>query len=1033
MNNRTGINGQRSISEEQEQENPSYSPEELAHINLVKSFFEAQSDGSILETAGDFFAEDGRYIFIRGGEERLGRGDETGPESIVSSTPTAFSDSKNGLPLIGFNFVTGEPFEVKVVPQVGGFTTEENQLDTNAYNDLSLSHELHDLIPFSDNFVGPEGVVDFYEDFFNNFEIVSFITTNDEFLAEKGEESPYPYGIIADDDNVAVFGEFEFQNKFTGNRATSFFLIDIEFEDGSEGKIETYHFWTDTHTLAAAMREGGAWRGQYGLSFPGFKTVDQLLEENPDGYVEHPIFGRQYEPNDYLLGDNNNPFDTVDERLYLPLYVQWGTGNDDVLSGFEDQTKYYDPTLPNDQLYGLQGDDKLIGLIGDDELLGGSGNDVLWAGEGNDFLNGNTGLNQLEGGPGGDTFVLDNLFDLTSETTTSTIVDFSIAEEDKIGLGGTLTFEQLTIETNSDGNAEISLTGSGLAPLAIVENVTADRLTEDQFELIRPDYEIGSTEPDDVIGDAEENKSLVLGLFQSFFTGDIFDYIADNFTEDARYITIQGENNDYTADDAFSSERYRLTPTTKEWTGIDGGQAFIYSLYQAVDITGTRWPDLPPVTNFYIEKIVTDSKDPDNVAVFGRFLYRNNSTGILTDVPFAYNIQIKHVLDEDTGELVPKIDIINFSENYYAFGYAARQGGTWTRNYNGELTDIIWGTTAAETLDGTARNNIIYGYQSNDRLDGKEGDDEIYGGYGDDTVEGGPGNDQLWGDGVPTGTPGNDNPANNPGKDTFVLAASEGTDTIYDFTRGTDQFSLLDNLTFADLTLNPNNGDTQIIITSTSEVLALVKGVTGLDASDFGEEPGGPVFGTSNNDELNIFDGSVIVFAGLGNDIVDASQSSGNNQLFGGEGDDELFASSNDRLFGEAGNDILNAAVGTGNNRLFGGAQNDILFAGVNDRLFGDNGNDLLFAGDGESFLNGGQGADQFWIANAALPSSPNTITDFELDVDVLGIGGLGLNFDDLSLTQQGEDALIATEGQNIAILLDIDSTSLSANNFVFV
>ena len=197
--------------------------------------------------------------------------------------------------------------------------------------------------------------------------------------------------------------------------------------------------------------------------------------------------------------------------------------------------------------------------------------------------------------------------------------------------------------------------------------------------------------------------------------------------------------------------------------------------------------------------------------------------------------------------------------------------------------------------------------------------------------------------------------------------------------------------------------------------------------------PGAPIFGTPEDDELNIFDGSVIVFAGDGDDLVNASQSSGNNQLFGGAGNDELFASNNDRLFGEAGNDILNAAVGTGNNWLFGGDENDILFAGVNDRLFGENGDDLLFAGDGESLLNGAQGADQFWIANAALPNSPNRITDFELDVDVLGIGGLGLNFDDLSLTQQENDALIAALGTDIAILTGIQASELDSDNFVFV
>ncbi len=48
------------------------------------------------------------------------------------------------------------------------------------------------------------------------------------------------------------------------------------------------------------------------------------------------------------------------------------------------------------------------------------------------------------------------------------------------------------------------------------------------------------------------------------------------------------------------------------------------------------------------------------------------------------------------------------------------------------------------------------------------------------------------------------------------------------------------------------------------------------------------------------------------------------------------------------------------------------------------------------------------------LPSS------FELDVDLLGIGCLGFNFDDLSITQQGDDALIAALDMDIAILTEI-------------
>ena len=770
---------------------------ESENIAMVKSFFQSVKDKSILNGADSFFTQGARYIFIRGGEERFGKGDENGPESLLSSTQTAFSDSKGGLPLKGFDFLTGQVYDVKIVPVVGGYQTAETQANTGAYSEVSFSHERQDLIPFSGEYIGPEGVVDFFQKFFNNYDILSFISTKDEYLAEKGEPSPNPYGFIAQCSNVAVFGELVFKNKYTGNNASSPFRIDIEFKGG---KINVYQIWMDVHSLAASARQGGSWRGQYSLEVPANIPEEPLPFPWPDNYTIDPLFGRK----------DNSPY------VHNPLYIQWGTGSNDSLSGFANANRYYDPTLPDDQLYGLQGNDTLIGLEGDDELLGGSGNDDLNGGAGNDTLNGNTGLNSLEGGSGSDIFVVDNLFDLTSEVTTSTIEDFSSVEGDTIGLGGTITFDQLIINDSANG-AEISIKDSGLPPLAIVNNVSAAQLTEDKFQLIRPSYNVGVTTPDDVIGDAEENISLALGFFQSFFTGDIFKYIEDNFTENARYIVIQGVNNEYTADDAFSAERYKITPSTTEWTGIDGAQAFIKTLFEAVDILGTRYPDMPTVTNFYIEKMFTDITDPDNIAISGRFMYRMNSTGLLTDVPFAYNFQVKHVVDTQTGKVVPKLDHFSFFEEYTSFGYAARQGGDWVRNYNGELTHIFWGTKEAETISGSDINDIIYGYQSNDTISGGEGDDTISGGEGDDTI---------------TGSKGNDSVSGNNGNDTFVLASGDGIDTIEDFEKGIDKIKLSDNLSFNDLTFTTTNS-VEISVTATGEVLAVVKGVEQLDSDDF--------------------------------------------------------------------------------------------------------------------------------------------------------------------------------------------------------
>jgi Ca2+-binding RTX toxin-like protein len=80
----------------------------------------------------------------------------------------------------------------------------------------------------------------------------------------------------------------------------------------------------------------------------------------------------------------------------------------------------------------------------------------------------------------------------------------------------------------------------------------------------------------------------------------------------------------------------------------------------------------------------------------------------------------------------------------------------------------------------------------------------------------------------------------------------------------------------------------------------------------------------------------------------------------------------------------------------------------------------------------GGADADQFWIANAELPETINVISDYELGVDVIGVAGLGIGFDDLELKQVNDNTVIATGGQDLAILLGTQADSLSADNFAF-
>jgi glycerophosphoryl diester phosphodiesterase len=196
------------------------------------------------------------------------------------------------------------------------------------------------------------------------------------------------------------------------------------------------------------------------------------------------------------------------------------------------------------------------------------------------------------------------------------------------------------------------------------------------------------------------------------------------------------------------------------------------------------------------------------------------------------------------------------------------------------------------------------------------------------------------------------------------------------------------------------------------------------------------VTGTAQDDTTLIPTLKDTIFTDGGNDIIDGSVSKGSdNRLYGGDGNDELYAGLRDRLFGEAGDDILDASQGKGGNRLYGGAGNDKLFAGTNDFLSGGDGDDTLFAGKGGNTLSGGGGADKFYLAYNGIPSNTNTVADLEIGVDkllILGIAGT-TDFSKVTLTQQGTDTLVKAGGKDLAVLTGIQSSSLNASNFSFV
>jgi hypothetical protein len=169
--------------------------------------------------------------------------------------------------------------------------------------------------------------------------------------------------------------------------------------------------------------------------------------------------------------------------------------------------------------------------------------------------------------------------------------------------------------------------------------------------------------------------------------------------------------------------------------------------------------------------------------------------------------------------------------------------------------------------------------------------------------------------------------------------------------------------------------------------------------------------------------------------MLSALDGQGKNVLVGGGRNDRLYANRKDKLLGGRGHDFLDASQGKRNNRLKGGQGHDTLYAGKKDRVVGNKGHDILWAGRGKNRLKGGKGQDQFWIIDDELPTAANIILDFKVGIDALGISGFGEihRFEDLDLTQEGNDTIVQFQGQSIAVLKLVDATTLTEDSFLFV
>ncbi|MEL6353501.1 MAG: calcium-binding protein [Cyanobacteria bacterium J06627_28] len=175
------------------------------------------------------------------------------------------------------------------------------------------------------------------------------------------------------------------------------------------------------------------------------------------------------------------------------------------------------------------------------------------------------------------------------------------------------------------------------------------------------------------------------------------------------------------------------------------------------------------------------------------------------------------------------------------------------------------------------------------------------------------------------------------------------------------------------------------------------------------------IVGTDGADTLAGGEGDQIIDGGAGDDIL---RGDNNSRDAGGSvgGDDIIFGGAgNDRIGGKGGNDTL--VGGTGDDLIWGDDGDDLLRGGVgNDTLTGDN-------------FSGGKGADTFVLA---VGEGTDTIVDFMAGEDLIGLAD-GLSFGQLTVSENGQNAIIAAGDETLATVMNTSTDVLNESAFVIV
>jgi Ca2+-binding RTX toxin-like protein len=802
----------------------------------------------------------------------------------------------------------------------------------------------------------------------------------------------------------------------------------------------------------------------YPTAQAGTETSDLLIGNQDSngtdgGEGDDVILG--LEDRDSLVGNRGNDL------------INGGSG-DDVLVG----------NSGNDQLYGEEGSDRLNGLDGDDTLRGGSGNDFIYGGDGNDTLYGGSGNDQLAGQAGSDTLyggAGNDIYFL--DDTEDVIVELANQGSDTVRA----TFNNVVLQSDLENLTLVGLdavTGNGNN----LDNIiTID--DEDPSNVVAIDRvilglggndQIATEEGNDQVdGGAGADRIRVGAENDTVNGGDGDDELDGSGNDD----TLSGGNgNDILFGDwgtnilnGGQGNDTLFSGGSDTLTGGTGADTFSFPVLSSANVTiqdfNPNESDRIRLPNFVfvlgIPAVAVTAADFSYAAGALSVFTAQTGTVKVANVTFAPGTSFDRNRDLVVGSRVDFNSTISLT-----LPPAAESEPVVGLSLNGTAnSDRLWGDEGIDLIRAAAGNDIVSGLEGNDdlagglgddtldggsgndRVQGEEGDDNLYGEAGNDTVEGGNGNDKL------TGGAGNDTLTGGAGADSFnfydpVLEpfddaggdrrdpAIDGVDIITDFNVGKDKIGLYGGLyggdspyRLAGLTLNSSltadrfqvgaaatDGGDRLIYNSGNGALFFDADGTGASAQiQIATLTAGLAL---SHTDFFVFGDTT---ASLGSDNLTGT--GGNDNINGGNGDDNINGGDGaDKLIGGKDDDRLTG--GGGNDDLIGGAGKDRLYGGAGkDRLNGGAGKDRLYGGLGSDRLTGGKDKDIFALEKGA---GRDLILDFKDGQDRLGLTP-GLKFKKLAIVSQGQSTLIRLGNDPLALLKGVQSSSLSAADFVSI